>query len=338
MGAIPVHSTPVVDKPWDAAQAEKNLDTSKGGDYIKWMYAWQDPEADPDTKSAYKLPHHEVDSDGNIGAANVRACRAGIAALNGARGGVDIPRRDRPAVYEHLAQHLRDADIEPVPLRGTREAIERRAYEADLQVDLPKIIGHAAVFNARSEVLMEFSDGRLVEEIAPGAFRKTIQEADIRALINHDPNLVLGRNKAGTLRLYEDEHGLAVEITPPDTQAARDLLVLLERGDVSQMSFAFAPIKQTWSEERDEKSGITTYVRRLQEVRLYDVSVVTYPAYPQTDASVVRALLANSADAPFLESIAEKPHIDDRHTKEVSTRDEHFIRLELLRLELLGRL
>ena len=59
--------------------------------------------------------------------------------------------------------------------------------------------------------------------IAPGAFRKTIQESDVRALFNHDPNFVLGRNKAGTLRLYEDGDGLGYEVDLPDTQAARDV-------------------------------------------------------------------------------------------------------------------
>lgn len=138
------------------------------------------------------------------------------------------------------------------------------------------IAGYAAVFNALSEDL-----GWFREQIAPGAFAESIRRGDdVRALINHDSNLVLGRTAAGTLRLQEDERGLLVEIDAPDTQVARDLIVSMERGDVTQMSFGFFTQKQQWDETTDPPT------RTLQQVTLFDVSVVTYPAYPQTDVSV----------------------------------------------------
>lgn len=161
------------------------------------------------------------------------------------------------------------------------QGIELRAYDIEVRVDgegdkTPKIVGHAAAFDKLSNDLYGFR-----EKIARGCFAKTIGKDDIRALWNHDPSYVLGRNKSGTLRLAEDDKGLAIEIDPPDTQWARDLMVSIKRGDVNQMSFAFRTISDKW-EDMDKKTAIRT----LLEVDLRDVSVVTYPAYPQTDVKV----------------------------------------------------
>lgn len=159
--------------------------------------------------------------------------------------------------------------------------LERRAYQVmELRADAgegmaPKISGHAAMFDVLSEDL-----GGFRERIAPGAFTKTLLSADIRALFNHDSNFVLGRNKASTLRLKEDLTGLAIEIDPPDTQFARDLMVSMKRGDISQMSFGFYTGADKWAKVDGE------WVRTLLEVELFDVSPVTYPAYPQTDVAV----------------------------------------------------
>jgi len=159
--------------------------------------------------------------------------------------------------------------------------LERRAFAAELRVDRagekPVIRGHAAVFNALSEDL-----GGFREQIAPGAFKNAIGRDDVRALFNHDSNLILGRNKAGTLRMSEDDTGLAIEIDPPDTQYARDLMVSMERGDITQMSFGFSVTKQG---QKWEENG-QTHTRTLTDVRLYDVSPVTLPAYPQTDVAL----------------------------------------------------
>ena len=159
--------------------------------------------------------------------------------------------------------------------------LERRAFAID-NLEIRKqaagpgtIAGHAAVFNSLSVNL-----GGFREKIDPGAFKRTIKESDIRALFNHDANQVLGRNKAATLRLTEDEQGLAIEIDPPDTQAARDLTVLIERGDVSQMSFGFRTITDRWETQGGEQ------IRTLEEVDLFDVSPVTFPAYPETDVAL----------------------------------------------------
>lgn len=162
--------------------------------------------------------------------------------------------------------------------------IEKRAFDVEIEIEeraegrMPSIIGHAAVFNSLSENL-----GGFRERIAPGAFADTLQTDDVRALFNHDPNFVLGRNRANTLSLSEDERGLAIKITPPDTSFARDLMVSMQRRDITQMSFGFTvmPDGQAWEEDSD---GMV--IRTLRKVRLFDVSPVTYPAYPQTDVAV----------------------------------------------------
>ncbi len=146
----------------------------------------------------------------------------------------------------------------------------------------PGLTGHAAVFNQLSEDL-----GGFREEIIPGAFADTIKADDIRALWNHDPNFQLARTKSGTLHLSEDNTGLKIDADLPYTQFARDLMKSIERRDVDQMSFGFMvlPDGQKWM----MREG--SLVRQLLRVALFDVSPVTFPAYPQTDVGV-RAIAA----------------------------------------------
>jgi HK97 family phage prohead protease len=150
----------------------------------------------------------------------------------------------------------------------------------------PTIVGHAAVYNRWSEDL-----GGFRERVLPGAFTKSLVDGDVRALFNHDPNFLLGRTKSGTLTLSDEAKGLHFEATPPDTQTIRDLVLEpMKRGDVDQCSFAFSVPAggDTWREP-PQPGGL--YERDLVDVRLYDVSPVTFPAYPQTDVAV-RALMA----------------------------------------------
>ena len=141
--------------------------------------------------------------------------------------------------------------------------------------------GHAAVFDTNSVPLFDFWEGSFVERIRPGAFTKTLREADVRLLINHDPSLLLARNTAGTLRLAEDATGLAVDADVAPTTYARDLVANMRLGNISQMSFAFRIVKESWTETHD---GLP--LRNVEEAALSDVSVVTYPAYPATDAGL----------------------------------------------------
>lgn len=137
-----------------------------------------------------------------------------------------------------------------------------------------KLVGYAALFNSSSEGLP------FDEVFARGAFTETIKNDDVRSLMNHDPNFVLGRTTAGTLSLKQDKRGLLMETTPPDTQWARDLKVSVDRGDISQMSIGFIMVEQKLSFEKNQQK------RTLTAVKLMDVSVVTFPVYDDTTVAL----------------------------------------------------
>lgn len=152
--------------------------------------------------------------------------------------------------------------------------------------------GHAAVFDRRTWIGSK--RWGFWESMEPGCFTKTIGEADVRMLFNHNPDLLLARNTAGTLRLSEDTVGLAVDADMAPTTCGRDLAISLERGDCTQMSFAFELITYEWTIAEDGNEWL-----RHKEVRLWDVSPVTYPAYTETDASLRLDLLASARAAGF---------------------------------------
>lgn len=154
--------------------------------------------------------------------------------------------------------------------------IERRGI-GTLSSDAGRLMGYASVYGPLSEDL-----GGFRERIAPQAFTRTLEDskADVRALVNHDSSLVLGRRSAGTLKLSTDKNGLGVEIYPPDTSYAKDLRMLIERGDVNQMSFGFIVRADEWTIEE------TVRVRTVTDVELIEVSVVTIPAYPDTTVAI----------------------------------------------------
>ncbi len=166
--------------------------------------------------------------------------------------------------------------------------------------DGPRLVGHAAVFNKLSDDL-----GGFRERIDPEAFKRTLKEgADVRALVEHDPARILGRSTAGTLRLKGDDSGLLAEIDMPDTSAARDTMESVKRGDLTQMSFGFRTISDRWERNNDED------IRTLLDVDLFDVSVVAFPAYPDTDVAkrslAVRSGIMTSAEAREREALIRR--------------------------------
>ena len=174
--------------------------------------------------------------------------------------------------------------------------IERRSLDAarlsaerGLAEDGPVIVGRAAVFGSLSEDL-----GGFRERFDRGAFADSLARDDIRALVDHRSELVLGRNRAGTLVLDEDDECLHVRIAPPATSYARDLIASIERGDISGMSIGFRAVTDGWNVEDGQP------VRTIREAMLFDVSVVAFPAYPQTEAALrsLQAFRAGQAGKP----------------------------------------
>lgn len=160
-------------------------------------------------------------------------------------------------------------------------------------VNGPTLSGYAARFNVWSEKMFGFR-----EMVKPGAFKKTIKEADIRALINHNGDLILGRNKANTLELIENNLGLKYSVPLGQQSYALDLVESIKRGDITGNSFAFRTISDRWGTQDGEE------IRELLEVQLFDVGPQTYPAYPQTSLSVRSLFELRGIDMEMLDGLA----------------------------------
>lgn len=164
-----------------------------------------------------------------------------------------------------------------------------RTFDAEMRTetddDMRLVTGHASVSNQFA--LIGTPNWGFMERVAPGAFTDVLSD-DVRFLVNHG-GLPMARTTNGTLRLSEDTVGLAVEAELARTHGAQDLIVLLDRGDVNQMSFAFSIAEEEWTTYEDvsnpDLDGLDA--RTITKIkRLYDVSAVTYPAYEGTDVGV----------------------------------------------------
>lgn len=177
--------------------------------------------------------------------------------------------------------------MKKIEKRTLLENVETRAED-----DKRTLVGYAAVFNSPADI-----GGWWIETIAPGAFANSIG-GDVRALVDHDAGRVIGRTKSGTLRLSEDSKGLRIEVDIPNTTDGNDLWTLVERGDISGMSFGFVVTKQTWDETVEPAK------RTIEEVELFEVSAVAWPAFDDTSIgkrSLEEHRAAIAASEPELE-------------------------------------
>lgn len=188
---------------------------------------------------------------------------------------------------------------------------ERRFFQVELRApeqDSRTIEGYAAVFNSDSQVMW----GNWIERIAKGAFSEVLND-DVVALFNHDPNYILARNKVN-MTLRQDERGLIYRFDAPNTTAGNDLLENIRNGNIKQSSFAFTVADQTWEEKEGEPS-----IRTITKIeRLYDVSPVTYPAYPDTTVA-----------QRSLQTILEKEELETKsHLVDILKRKHELFKLQ----------
>jgi hypothetical protein len=162
---------------------------------------------------------------------------------------------------------------------GLRTEQRKLAVELRMSPDERSLSGYAALYDTDSE------DMGYIESLAPGVFQRSLDDDDeVLALVEHDPQRLLGRRSAGTLRLDTDKRGLTFEIDIPDTTLGRDVREQVRRGDLSQMSFAFSLYDETGEVMGQNADGRRT--RRITSARLHDVSIVAQPAYTETSVDV----------------------------------------------------
>ena len=219
---------------------------------------------------------------------------------------------------EHTPYHDEEekSEIRTNPNKEVR-TFDVQDLELRMDGDKPTVVGYGAVFNSMSNDL-----GGFREFIAPKAFEGRLED-DVRFLINHD-GMPLARTTNGTLRLSVDEKGLRYEADMPNTSTARDLMELLKNGTINQSSFAFTVEEDSW----EIKDGMN--IRTIDKVaRLFDTSVVTFPAYNAASSSVaLRSMkewqekeqakkLEESLEAEKLEGIKEEEDLKQRSLNEM---------------------
>ena len=203
--AVAPHSTATSDAAWDGPANERRVRSGEDLAYYRRIYAWQDPDADPATKSAWRFIHHEINADGDPGAANIRACTTAIGILNGGRG-IDISvqpwARDREAIWRHLARHLRDADQEPPELRSLGD-------------------GRVKLADAFASIEASLSEAREIVERCRALATLRRKEGRVLSRAN--------RERLSRLRelLSEVEHDIAALLESAEPQAEKDRVAKL---------------------------------------------------------------------------------------------------------------
>jgi uncharacterized protein len=210
--------------------------------------------------------------------------------------------------------------------RVLNEPIEYREHEDGSGT----IRGYAAVFD--KEITIGGAPWGFREKVDRKAFDAALERPDdVRGLFNHDSSLVLGRTTNNTLRLSVDKRGLAYEIDLPDTTVAQDVRVLIKRGDVDGSSFGFIVDEANVDESAVKDGGLP--LRTIRSVELFDVSPVTYPAYPQTSVSARNAAIAAlEGHAPKTETFSDTDGATvDLEDVTAAVRDEKRTALDALR-------
>jgi len=213
-------------------------------------------------------------------------------------------------------------DCEKDPNQGEREIYmnkqrEVRTFPTSVRVSGSgnSITGYAAVFNS------PYDSGYFIETIKPGAFSRALREQqDVRCLLNHDPNCLLGRSKAGTVFLSEDAKGLYFNCELPENTTGKDVRASIARGDLDGGSFSFRVGdmgRQQWREGKDKNGKTRSYRDILDIEELFDIGPVTWPAYSTTSVGV-RSLFPEGVPAVVRSHV---PALRESHTQEVTQRN-----------------
>ena len=203
--------------------------------------------------------------------------------------------------------------------------LDEAAIDRNEEADIIRFAGHAAVFD--QPTIIGSTRFGFIEAIAPDAFRDVLAD-DVRLLINHD-GLPLARTINGTLILSQDSIGLHNEAIFAPTDEARNLAILLERGDVNQQSFAFTIEDESWSTREHE--GVDMDFRTINKVgRLYDTSIVTYPAYEGATGGLRTARVSDDEITRALREVHGEREAEARLAEQIAV-------VESRRRELLGR-
>ena len=169
-----------------------------------------------------------------------------------------------PATKPTASERERRAITEGLELRFAKTDGEGRTAE-----------GYAALFGVETDI-----GGYWTEQIAPGAFKNSLAQRDCIAVHSHDTGRIVGRMRAGTLDLEEDEKGLHFRNELPDTTDGKDLAISIDRGDIAGMSFAFRAVHDEWDETVDPPK------RTIHEAELYEITYTAFPAYPDTEVGL----------------------------------------------------
>ncbi|EQB0874715.1 HK97 family phage prohead protease [Enterobacter hormaechei] len=162
------------------------------------------------------------------------------------------------------------------------KTIDFEIRTSEVSTSNKKLVGYAVRWNSLSEIIWD----EFREQFAPGAFKDSLASgSDVRALYEHNYTQLLGRTKSGTLVLSEDDTGLRFELTPPNTQLGNDVLELVERGDISGMSFGFRALKEAWDIAQ------SPYLRTVTAAELREITVTSMPAYPESGVEIAHRSL-----------------------------------------------
>jgi len=259
--------------------------------------------------------------------------------------GIEVPFYDTIEEAENEAkrlggsgyhEHTLDGEVVYMPFDSHEELLkvmnnrsiknynnmEKRIYNIETRIDSTDdgkemVVGHASMYNTRSEFMGFY------ETIEEGAFTdELINSSDVRALINHDQNLILARNTSGTLKLEADDQGLRYEFEMPETSYGKDLAVSMKRGDITQSSFAFTVEEDDWT--TDDNGNDLRTIKKIK--RLYDVSPVTYPAYQDANDLTI----AQRGLAEYKETLKKVDVIEEvKEEKDLVSRSLAKLKIEL---------